>query len=114
MRTLFAQDPKPADPAAATPAGGGATLPMLMFVLMGAFFLIVVLPQNRRAKREQAAMLSSVKRGSKVVTSAGIIGTVVGLKDTEDEMTIRSEDAKIKVLKSSIVRVLGQDESEAK
>ena len=59
-------------------------------------------------------MMSTIKRGAKVVTSAGIIGTVVTVKDTEDEVTLRSEDARIKVLKSSIARVLGQDESEAK
>ena len=44
----------------------------------------------------------------------GIIGVVISVKDTEDELTLKSEDSKIKVLKSSVVRVLGQDETETK
>jgi preprotein translocase subunit YajC len=113
MTALIAQaEPAPAGGGQA--AGPGGSFPLLLFVLMGVFFLVVMLPAQRRQKREQAAMLANVKRGAKVVTSAGIIGTVVGLKDNEDEMTIRSEDTKLKVLKSTVVRVLGQEEGETK
>jgi preprotein translocase YajC subunit len=58
-------------------------------------------------------MLTNLKRGTRVVTAAGIIGTIVSVKDTDDEMTIRSEDARLKVLKSSVVKILGSDEAEA-
>ena len=53
------------------------------------------------------------KRGAKVVTNAGIIGTVVGAKDGEEEITIRSEDTKLRILRSAVVRVVGTDETEA-
>src|SRR5579883_2209043 len=78
------------------------------------FFLVVMLPAQRRQKREQQQLLANVKRGTKIVTTSGIIGTVVSVKETEDELTLRSEDAKLKVLKSSVARVLGQDETESK
>jgi preprotein translocase subunit YajC len=58
-------------------------------------------------------MLATLKRGSKIVTSAGIIGTVVAIKDGEDEITIRSEDSRIKVLRSTVMRVIGSDDAEA-
>jgi preprotein translocase subunit YajC len=113
---LLAQDP-------AAPAQGGGkqqqevpfflSLPFMM-LMIGLFFLVVILPQSRRQRREQQQMLANIKRGTKVVTNGGIIGTVVSVKENEDEVTLRSEDAKIKVLKSSIFRVLGQDENEAK
>jgi preprotein translocase subunit YajC len=114
--TLLAQDP-----AAPAPAGGKGqqevpffmSLPFMM-LMMGLFFLVVMLPAQRRQRREQQHTLASIKRGAKVVTNGGIIGTVVNVKDTEDEVTLRSEDTKLKVLKSSIARVLGQDENEGK
>lgn len=108
-----------AEDAAPPPAGGKQDVPFFMslpfmMLMFGLFFLVVMLPAQRRQKREQQQLLTNIKRGTKVVTTSGIIGTIVGVKDTEDEVTLRSEDAKIKVLKSSIARVLGQDENEAK
>jgi preprotein translocase subunit YajC len=89
--------------------------PEVMLLLIGLFFVAVILPANRRQKKEQAQMMANLKPGSKVVTSSGIIGTVIGLKDGEDELTLRSEDAKLKVLKSSVVRVVvAPDEAKAK
>ena len=84
-----------------------------MLAMMGLFFLVVILPQSRRRKKEAAALLASVKPGVKVVTASGIIGTIVSMKDGSDEVTIRSEDTKLRVLRSTISRVLGED-AEAK
>lgn len=107
LHVLFAQDPPP---------GGIMNSPMFPLFLLGMmllFWVVVILPMSRRQKKEQEAMMANLKRGSKVVTSAGIIGTVVGMKDGEDEITIRSEDTKLKVLRSSVTRVLGSDDGEA-
>jgi preprotein translocase subunit YajC len=49
----------------------------------------------------------------KVVTAAGIIGTIVSVKEGSDEVTIRSEDTKFRILRATITRVLGE-ETEAK
>ena len=111
LYTLVAQDPAPAKPPGDMPFWMNPLFLIAMFML---FWVVFILPMSRRQKKEQQQMMSTIKRGAKVVTSAGIIGTVVTVKDTEDEVTLRSEDARIKVLKSSIARVLGQDESEAK
>lgn len=95
-------------PAASPFAFGG---PIFIYALFGmAIIFLFVLP-GRRQRREQAAMLAALKPGAKIVTSSGIIGVVVKVKDTEDELTLRSEDAKIKVLKSSVARVLSTDEA---
>ncbi|QEL14132.1 preprotein translocase subunit YajC [Limnoglobus roseus] len=110
---LIAQDPAPAtDAPTKKQQAGPFGDPMFPMLLMGLAVVFLFILPMRKQKREQQQMLSSVKRGARVVTTSGIIGTVVTVKDNEDEMTIRSEDAKIKVLKSSIARVLGQEESE--
>jgi preprotein translocase subunit YajC len=87
--------------------------PIFMIAMMVLFWVVIVLPMSRRQKKEQADMLASIARGAKVLTSGGIIGTVVKATDGEDEIVVRSEDSKFKMLRSSIVRVLGKDESEA-
>ena len=105
LAALLAEDPQPQAPFFATPA--------FMLVMVVMFVVLVILPSGRRQRREQAALLASIKRGSKVLTGAGIVGTVVGIKDGEDEIVIRSEDTKLRVKRSAIVQVLGSDESEA-
>jgi preprotein translocase subunit YajC len=88
--------------------------PMFLMVMMLLFMLVIWLPASRRQKREQAQMLASIKRNAKVVTSGGIIGTVVTAKDGDDELVIRTEDSRLKVLRSSIVRVLAAGDDEPK
>ncbi len=100
---LFAQE-------ATQPSPLSFAAPIAIVVL---FWLVVMVPASRREKKQQAAMLAGLKRGMRVVTTSGIIGTVVGVKENEDEITIRSEDSKLKVLKSTVLKVLGSDETEA-
>jgi preprotein translocase subunit YajC len=111
--SLLAQDPAPSGKAE-QPAAPFFMRPEFLLLMFGLFMVVVWLPAQRRQKRDQQQLMANLKRGAKVVTSSGIIGTVLSIKDNEDEATLRSEDAKIKVLKSSITRVLGQDETEAK
>jgi len=90
--------------------------PLPLFAMVGIailFYLVVILPAGRRERKQQQAMLAGLKRGMRVVTTSGIIGIVIGVKDNEDEITIRSEDSKLKVLKSTVLRVVGSDEAEA-
>jgi preprotein translocase subunit YajC len=106
IHALFAQD------------GGGGLLasplaPLFMIGLLILFWVVVVLPASRRQKREQEQMLAALKPGTKIVTNAGIIGKVVSAKDGEDEIVIRSEDTRLKILRSAVIKVLGTDESEA-
>jgi preprotein translocase subunit YajC len=88
--------------------------PMFLIGMMVLFWIIIILPMSRRQRREQQQMLASISRGKKVVTTSGIIGTVVAVKEGEDEVTIRSEDTRLRVLRSSILRVLGEDTEAAK
>jgi len=76
-------------------------LPMLvlMVVMIGFMFF----SQSKKAK-QHAAMLKTIKAGDKVMTSSGIIGFVVSVKDTS--LTLRSADAKLEFTKSAVAEVL--------
>ena len=108
--TLFAEVAAPAggaDPAA--PAAPSMTSFLLPIGLLALFYVVVMLPASRRQKREAAAMFAGVKAGSRVLLGGGIVGTIVRVKDGEDEVVVKSEDSKFRVLRSSIVRVLGDE-----
>jgi preprotein translocase subunit YajC len=78
------------------------TFGMLFFMIV-VFYLIALRPQQKKAK-EQANMLKVLKAGDKVVTTSGIMGVVVTVKDKS--VSLRSADTKLEVLKSSISEVL--------
>jgi preprotein translocase subunit YajC len=92
---------------------GGPMLPFFLIGLMLLFYVVVVLPMSRRQKKEQEQQLAQLKRGAKVLTNAGIVGTVVSAKEGEDEIVIRSEDAKLRIKRNVVVQILGSDEAEA-
>ncbi len=67
-----------------------------MIVIM---YVIMIRPQQKKAKAH-AELLKTLKSGDKVVTSGGILGVVVSVKDRS--VTVRSGDTKIEVLKSAV------------
>jgi len=108
---IFAQDGGEAAPGA--PMGNSLT-PLFIVALFMLFLMLVVFPaQTRRQRREQEKLMASLKRGSKVLTNAGIVGIVVSIREGDDEIVIRSEDSRLRIKKSVVVQILGADEAEA-
>jgi preprotein translocase subunit YajC len=103
-------------PAQGQPPGGllgGPMMPFFLIGLMFLFYVVVILPMSRRQKKEQEQLIATLKRGTKILTNAGIVATVVSAKDGEDEIVIRSEDTKLRIKRNVVVQVLGSDEAEA-
>lgn len=78
-----------------------AFLPMILLVVV--FYFILIRPQQQRAK-QQKKLIESIKSGDEVVTSSGIIGTIVTVKDSK--VTLRSGDAKFEITKEAISAVI--------
>lgn len=91
----------------------GPMAPIFILGLVMLFIVMVVFPSQRRASKQQQEMLATLKRGAKVLTNGGIIGTIVSAKDGEDEIVIRSEDTRLRIKRNVVVQVLGTDEGEA-
>ena len=100
---LFAQEGQQQQPGL---FGPGSTLPFLIIGMFLLFWIVVILPMNRRQKKEEEQRLASIKRGTKVLTNAGIVATVVTANDGEDEIVIRSEDTKLRIKRNVVVQVL--------
>jgi preprotein translocase subunit YajC len=75
--------------------------PMILLVVV--FYFILIRPQSQQRKK-QAALINALKSGDKVVTSSGIVGTVISVKD--NTVSLRSADAKMEVTKASVTQIL--------
>jgi preprotein translocase subunit YajC len=88
-----------------TPAPGGGPASMLfqlvpIALVLGIFFFLVIRPQQRE-RRNREEMLKALKKGDRVVTSGGLIGTVVGV--AERRVTLKLGDSvRVECLRSAI------------
>lgn len=108
LNTLLAQVAAPAAGATGQPQQPAwlGFAPMILLVIV--FYFILIRPQQKRAKA-LAALVSSIKTGDKVATAAGIIGTVITVKDKT--VTLRSADTKMEVTKASVTEILDSGSS---
>ncbi len=74
---------------------------ILMFVV---FYFLLIRPQQKRQK-DHAEMVKNLKKGDRIVTSGGIIGTVHTLQDDYLVLKVGDQDTKIEVLRSAIQEV---------
>lgn len=93
---LFAQ-------AAGQQGGAPAIWNMLpLFFIFGVLYFVLIRPQQKKAK-ELEEQVKTIKRGDKIVTNGGIVGVVISVK--EKFVTIRSDDSKLEMLRSSIAEI---------
>jgi preprotein translocase subunit YajC len=104
----------------AAPPSGGSSLTPLLFqfgLIFLIFYFLIIRPQQRQRKRHEEA-LKNLKRGDRVVTTGGIIGEVVhireGSKDgqpqvtMDDEVTMKSAESRFIVERGKIGKILTQ------
>jgi preprotein translocase subunit YajC len=83
--------------------GNPLTLLVPMIVVMGVFLWMQTRAQKKKAQQHQQ-MLEKLKSGDRVLTGAGIVGTVVAVKDKT--VTIRTAgDTKLEFTKAAITEV---------
>jgi preprotein translocase subunit YajC len=102
------------------PAGGGnpnalnSLLPLIAIPFL--FYLIIMRPKQQEEKKRQA-MINALKKNDKVLTLAGIYGTVVSVDNEQDRVVLRVDDnVKIAFSKSAILKVtdVAQDKEKEK
>jgi len=91
------------------PLGGFGMMPLLL-VLFALFYFIVLRPLKRQ-ENERKQMASVLEKNDKVLTTAGIYGTVVSVSEKEDEVVVKVDDnTRLRMLKSSILRNMTKEE----
>jgi preprotein translocase subunit YajC len=73
----------------------------LVLVLVALFYVLLIAPQQRRLK-EHSEMLQELKKGDKVVTGGGLVGTVDKIKPGNPEVVVDLGDVKVTALRSTL------------
>ena len=74
----------------------------IMALLFAMFYFAFFRPQQKK-QREHAEMLKTVRPGDRIVTSGGVIGVVITVK--EKTLSIRSADSKFEITKSAVAEI---------
>ena len=76
----------------------------------GYFLLPSYPPATKRAKQHKE-MLAAIRRGDKIVTSGGLIGSVVKVVDDSDTVEVEiAKDVKVNVVRAMIADIRGKTE----
>ncbi len=84
-------------------SGIGQFIPLILIFVIFYFFLIR--PQQKKVK-EHKMMVENLKRGDKVVTSGGIVGSIERVIDNEKVEVLISDNVKVEVIKSTGIQSL--------
>jgi preprotein translocase subunit YajC len=89
------------------PAAGGSLMGMLLpFILVFViFYLLIIMPQRKKQKKHQE-MVENLKPGDRIISTAGIFGTIMGVQKDRIELKIAA-NVKIDITKSAVGVILG-------
>jgi preprotein translocase subunit YajC len=94
-----------------------ATNPVMSFlpiiIIVAIFYFLVFMPMQKQ-KKQQAAMLASLQAGNEVVTTGGIVGTVVSVTDKTLILRVKPDNIKLQVARSAVASLMGADKAEDK
>jgi preprotein translocase subunit YajC len=79
-------------------------LPLILIFVV--FYFLLIRPQQKRAK-EHRTMLTSLKRGDRIITGGGILGTVTKVKEGSEEVEIEvAPNVRLNVVRNTIGSVI--------
>jgi preprotein translocase subunit YajC len=88
-------------------SGGGGPEGLISFmpliVIFVIFYFLLIRPQQKKQQKHKE-MLTSLKRGDKVITTGGLYGTIEGLTETTLQLKIANQ-VKVKISRSAIAGV---------
>jgi preprotein translocase subunit YajC len=74
-------------------------LPILL--IFGIFYFLLFLPMQRQRK-QTAKMLAGLQNGDSVVTSGGIVGTIVSIDNESVVLRVKPDNIKIQIARSAV------------
>src|SRR5580693_9971348 len=78
-------------------------LPLIFIVAI--FYFLVFMPMQKQ-KKQQAAMLSNLQTGTDVLTTGGIVGTIISLTDTTLILRVKPDNIKLQVMRSAVASLV--------
>jgi len=84
-------------------------LPLLL--ILGIFYLLVFMPMQRQ-KRQQAQMLKDLQNGNVVLTTGGIVGTIVTINNDDTLiLRVKPDNVKLQIARSSVASLVKEEKT---
>ena len=84
-------------------SGIGQFIPLILIFVI--FYYFLIRPQQKKAK-EHKLMVQNLRRGDKVVTSGGIVGSIERIIDNDKVEVSISDDVKVEVIRTTGIQSL--------
>jgi len=97
-----------AQAAGASPQDTLTTFILPMALIFVVFYFFMIRPQQQKQK-QMKAMLEALRRGDKIVTAGGVIGTIAKVDNDEVQVEI-ADGVRVRVVRSTITTVLSKPE----
>ena len=85
----------------------GAFLPLIL--IFGIFYILLIRPQQKKVKQHRD-LINNLRRGDKIITSGGIIGTINKVSDNRELSVQISDEVEIKIAPGMIADIYTQPE----
>jgi preprotein translocase subunit YajC len=85
-------------------------LSLLPIVFIVAIFYFLVFMPMQRQKKQQAAMLANLESGNEVLTTGGIVGTIVSISGDSLILRVKPDNIKLQVARSAVSGLVKQQE----
>jgi len=83
-------------------------LPLIAIVAI--FYFLVFMPMQKQ-KKAQAQMLANLQAGAEILTSGGIIGTIVSISGDMLILRVKPDNIKLQVSRASVASLVKQESS---
>ena len=72
----------------------GAFLPLIL--IFGVFYILLIRPQQKKVKQHRE-MINNLRRGEKIITTGGVIGTITKVNDNKELQVKISDNVEIRL-----------------
>ena len=86
-------------------------LPLVFIVAI--FYFLVFMPMQRQ-KKQQAQMLSNLQSGSEIVTTGGIVGTIISITGDMLVVRVKPDNIKLQIARSAVSSVIQPEKADDK
>ena len=89
--------------------------PLFLMVIIFALMWFMFIRPQRKQEQTRKSMIASITKNDRILMTGGLFGTVMNVKDGEDEVTIRiddNRDVKVRVSRNMIAAVVNKKDVE--
>ena len=93
------------------PAASNPIISFLPLIFIVAIFYFLVFMPMQRQKKQQASMLAGLQAGSEVVTTGGIVGTVVSVAQDTLIVRVKPDNIKLQIARSAVASMVNPEKA---